>query len=202
MSTMVKILAVLLLLVAVGLGLWCYKRGAWPKFGGGDYDDEDDREGELDAWGALDASGAGEGIEGGGPFRLRVSDPEYTQLLEGKKTIEARRDVPPFAALAVGDPLVVIRARPKGDTSEYPGGKYKFDAEVARVDKYPNLAALLKGEGVGKVYPGKTAAEAAERFSVYLPPGASADSPMLALEIKSASGAARKPRAAAKARRL
>ena len=75
-----------------------------------------------------------------------------------------------------------------------------FDAEVSRVDKYPNLAALLKGEGVGKVYPGKTAAEATERFAMYLPPGASPDAPVLALELRAAKKP-RKPAAASAARR-
>ena len=129
------------------------------------------------------ASGV-DGVDGGGQFRLSVSDPEYTNLLEGKKTVEARLDRPPFTKLNVGDPIVVVRSRPKGDTSEYPGGRYKFNAKVTKAKKYDNLAALLKGEGVAKVYPGKTAAAAANSFALYLPPGASADDPVIALAVK------------------
>jgi len=124
------------------------------------------------------------GVDGGGQFRLSVSDPEYTNLLDGKKTVEARLDRPPFTKLNVGDPIVVVRSRPKGDTSEYPGGRYKFNAKVTKAKKYENLAALLKGEGVGKVYPGKTAAAAAKSFALYLPPGASADDPVIAIAVE------------------
>jgi ASC-1-like (ASCH) protein len=131
-------------------------------------------------------------ILGGGPFRLKVSDPEYTSLLEGKKTIEARLDRPPFNHLVAGDPLVVIRSRPKGDDSEYPGGRYKYDAEVVRVEKYKGIEALLKGEGVGKVYPGKSAADAAARFGMYLPPGTPALAPVIAIEIRASSGSKNK----------
>ena len=135
----------------------------------------------------------GEGVVGGGPFRLKVSDPEYTSMLAGEKTIEARLDRQPFSRLAAGDPIVVVRSRPKDDTSEYPGGRYKHDAEVVRVEKYKNLEALLKGEGVAKVYPGKTAAEAAARFGMYLPPGTSASDPVLAIELRAAKPGAKKP---------
>jgi len=128
-------------------------------------------------------------VLGGGAFRLKVSDPEYTAMLDGKKAVEARLDAPPFDRLEPGDPVVVVRARAQGDTSEYPGGRYKYDAEVVRVDKYPSLDALLKAEGAGKVYPGKSAAEAAERFEAYLPNGRSASDPVLAIEVRPAGGA-------------
>ena len=126
---------------------------------------------------------------GGGAFRLKVSDPEYTALLDGKKTVEARLDRPPFARLTAGDPVVVVRSRPQGDTSEYPGGHYKFDAEVVRVTKYKNLEALLKGESLAKVYPGKSASEATASFSQYLPPDATTSDAVVAIELKAAKGA-------------
>jgi ASC-1-like (ASCH) protein len=143
--------------------------------------------------GCLLNGGLPPGAVGGGPFRLKVSDPEYTALLTGVKTIEARLDRPPFSRLEAGEPIVVVRSRPQGDTSEYPGGRYKFDAEVVRVERYKDLAALLKAEGVEKVYPGhKTASSAADRFGVYLPPGASPTDPVMAIEIRAAGGAAKK----------
>ena len=136
----------------------------------------------------LSTTGGG-GIFGAGPFRLRVSDPEYTALLDGMKTVEARLDRPPFARLTAGDPVVVVRSRPQGDTSEYPGGHYKFDAEVVRVTKYKNLEALLKGESLAKVYPGKSASEATASFSQYLPPDATTSDAVVAIELKAAKGA-------------
>jgi ASC-1-like (ASCH) protein len=132
---------------------------------------------------------AAQDIIGGGPFRLKVSDPEYTDLLNGKKTVEARLDRPPFNRLAAGDPVVVVRSRPKDDPSEYPGGKYKYTAEVVRVKKYKGIEALLKGEGVAKVYPDKTTSAAAARFGMYLPEGTPASEPVLAIELRAASGA-------------
>jgi ASC-1-like (ASCH) protein len=121
---------------------------------------------------------------GGGQFRLKVSDPEYTALLDGKKTIEIRPDRPPFARLKEGEVVTIVRARPKDDTSEYPGGKYKHDSTIVRISKHSSLDAALKKEALAKVYPGKSAAEAAERFKMYLPPGAGAGDPVLAIELK------------------
>jgi ASC-1-like (ASCH) protein len=132
---------------------------------------------------------AAQDIIGGGPFRLKVSDPEYTDLLNGKKTIEARLDRPPFNRLAAGDPVVVVRSRPQDDPSEYPGGKYKYNAEVVRVQKYKGIESLLKGEGVTKVYPDKTTSAATARFGMYLPEGTPASDPVLAIELRASNGA-------------
>jgi len=151
--------------------------------GGDDYRGEENREwahDDDDVYGNYDY----DPTLGGGPFRLRVSDPEYTALLEGKKTIEVRPDKPPFTRLKAGDAITVVRARPKDDKSEYPGGMYKHSAAIVRVTKHANLEAALKTEGVGKVYPGKTQAEAVERFKLYLPPGRSEADPVIALELK------------------
>jgi ASC-1-like (ASCH) protein len=123
------------------------------------------------------------GILGGGPFRLKVSDPEYTALLEGKKTVEARLDRPPFDRLKEDDPVTVVRARARDDTSEYPGGRYKYDTTVARVTRYGSFDALLKGESLSAVYPGKDAAEAKESFERFLPEGETASSAVLAIEL-------------------
>lgn len=148
-----------------------------PAIGG----DDDYRGSEDDIYGNFDDS-----TYGGGPFRLRVSDPEYTSLLDGKKTIEARLDKPPFNRIKTGETVIVVRARPKGDTSEYPGGAYKHESTVTRITKYPSLEALLKTEGAAKVYPGKSASEATARFTMYLPPGTSAADPVMAIELKHA----------------
>jgi len=126
---------------------------------------------------------ADEGYSGGGPFRLRVSDPEYTALLNGQKTVEARLDRPPFNSLTVGETVVVIRSRPKGDDSEYPGGKYKHDSVIKRITKYNSISDLLTKEGHSKVYPKSTEAEAKTRFSMYLPPGTSDTAPVIAIEL-------------------
>ena len=136
-------------------------------------------------------------VFGGGPFRLKVSDPEYTAFRNGVKTIEARLDRPPFNQIRAGDQIIVIRARPQGDTSEYPGGEYKFDAEVVSIDKFKNLAELLKKKKLEDVYPDqKTASGATARFEQYLPPGTSAADPVLAIEIRRAGAAKKKATAA------
>lgn len=136
-------------------------------------------------------------VLGGGPFRLKVSDPEYTALRNGVKTIEARLDRPPFNQIRAGDQIIVIRSRPQGDTSEYPGGEYKFDAEVVSVDKFKNLAELLKKKKLEDIYPDqKTASGATTRFEQYLPPGTSAADPVLAIEIRRAGAAKKKATAA------
>jgi len=122
--------------------------------------------------------------EGGGPFRLSIRDPWYTKMLNGEKLVEGRLDKKPFNTIKEGDPIVVIRSRPKGDTSEYPGGKYKYTSTVKRITTYENFAALLKKEKAAKVYPGKTAAEATEIFNEFLPASASADSSVLAIEVE------------------
>lgn len=130
---------------------------------------------------------------GGGPFRLKVSDPEYTALLNGEKNIEARLDRPPFNLLAVGDQIVVIRSRPKGDESEYLDGKYKYDAEIVRIERYPSgIAALLKGEGAAKVYPGLSASEATARFNKYIPKETPSTEPVIAIELRALDGAKQK----------
>ena len=136
-------------------------------------------------------------IFGGGPFRLKVSDPEYTALRNGVKTIEARLDRPPFNQLRAGEQIIVVRSRPQGDTSEYPGGEYKFDAEIVSIDKFKNLAELLKKHKLEDIYPDqKTASSATARFEKYLPQGASAADPVVAIEIRRAGAAKKKATAA------
>jgi len=156
---------------------------------GGDGSDDDFHGGscydsDLEGYGGYPSTTTG-GVIGGGHFRLKVSDPEYTALLNKDKVIEARLDRQPFNKLSVGDHVVVVRSRPAGDTSEYEGGRYKFDAEIVRVTKYKNLEALLKGEGLNKVYPAhKDNKAAVEKFSLYLPPGTSVNDPVIAFEFK------------------
>lgn len=120
---------------------------------------------------------------GMGPFRLKVSDPEYTSMLTGKKTVEARPDIPPFNKLAVDEPVIVIRARPLGDTSDYPGGEYKYNADIVRITKYDSIEKLLNKEKVDKVYPGKTEAQAIKRFEEFLPKVKPMSDSVIAIEI-------------------
>ena len=151
--------------------------------GDGDYGDDGDQRPSVSATDGL--------VEGGGVFRLKVSDPEYTALLKGEKTVEARLDRAPFNRLMAGDPVVVVRARPKDDTSEYPGGRYKYSAEVVRIKKYASIEDLLTSEGHAKVYPGRTRAEGLMQFGMYLPPGTLATDPVMAIELREASGDAK-----------
>ena len=143
--------------------------------------------------GAARPVGSGMPVVGGGPFRLKVSDPEYTALRNGVKTIEARLDRPPFNQLRAGERIIVVRSRPQGDTSEYPGGEYKFDAEIVGVNKFKNLAELLKKNKLEDIYPDqKTVSSATARFEQYLPEGASAADPVLAIEVRRAGAAKKK----------
>jgi ASC-1-like (ASCH) protein len=123
------------------------------------------------------------GIFGGGTFRFKISDPEYTAMLKGDKTVDARLDKAPFNTLKVGESVVVVRSRPKEDTSEYPGGQYKFITKITKITKYPDIDALLKKEGVAKVYPGRTSSAAVEQFKKYLAPDTPSSSPVLAFEF-------------------
>jgi ASC-1-like (ASCH) protein len=127
---------------------------------------------------AADASAVEAGpegfIEGGGVFRLKVSEPQYTQMLEGKLHVTARVDDAPFTRLKEGDEVVVVRARPHGDTSEYPGGQYKYTTTVKKLEKFKSVEELLKKVGVDKVYPGLGAGEAVKLYEQFLPQGAAA----------------------------
>jgi ASC-1-like (ASCH) protein len=128
---------------------------------------------------------------GGGAFRLKVSDPEYTSMLKGKKTVEARpdREGGIFSRLKEKDPIVVVRSRPVGDTSEYPGGKYKFNATIDKIKKYGSIKELIESEKLSKVYPDrKTTAEAIEQYNKYVREE-DRSLPVLAIHL-SASGAA------------
>ena len=126
-----------------------------------------------------------EGYEGGGVFRLKVADPWYEAMYEGKKTVEGRLDRGPFSRLKQGDPVVVVRSRPQGDQSEYTKGPYKYTTEVVRVTKYANYAALIKAEGADKIFPGKKTAEAAtDEFKKHLRDPADLNGPAIAIELK------------------
>lgn len=132
-------------------------------------------------------TGAGEGFVGGGSFRFKVSDPEYTSMLEKKKTLEVRLDRPPFNRLKEQDEVVIVRSRPMGDTSEYPGGKYKFDAQIVSVKKHTGgIEKLMNDDSVRlKAYPdSKNAADAVKRFNAYLPPDTAKDSPLLIFNLQ------------------
>jgi ASC-1-like (ASCH) protein len=119
---------------------------------------------------------------GGGVFRLKVGDPQYTELLNGKKTIEARADREPYNKLKEGDEIIVIRARPQGDTSEYAGGPYKYNTKIKSIKKFKGINELLK-DHLAATYPSLKMAEAVERFNEFLPEGAVGKGEVLAIEL-------------------
>jgi ASC-1-like (ASCH) protein len=171
----IALIVVVVLVVLVAM-VWGWGRSK--SYYGGEFD-------ELDSPGEYDYDGdyiEGDGILGGGPFRISVRDPWYTEMLQGKKLVEARLDKKPFSTrLKAGSPVTVVRSRPHGSTEEYPGGRYKYNTKVKRIDKYKDIEALLKAEGVGKVYPGKkTAAEGVEIFREFAP---DVTLPVLAIEL-------------------
>jgi len=103
-------------------------------------------------------------IMGGGPTRLIISEPEYTQVLDGKKKFDVRPVKRPFERIKVGDEILIIRSRPRGDTSEHP--KYKVNAKVISVEEFETVEKALKSH-VDKVYPGKKLVEAVERYKEF-----------------------------------
>lgn len=191
MSTKVIILIVVIILVILFVMMKgsSIKTGAAELFGGcfggrKEYDEYDD----YDKYGAYEDDGE----YGGGFPRLKVSDPEYTHFLKGKKTLEVRPYHPPYSVIfdkfnetKRPQDVTIVRARPMGDTSEYPGGKYKFDAKVVRATKYKNIEAAFKTEKLADAYPERKLDDAIKTFKTYLPQGYDADKgEVLVFEIK------------------
>jgi ASC-1-like (ASCH) protein len=127
------------------------------------------------------ADGYEEGFEGGGGFRLRMRDPSYTYALEGKKTVEARPNKPPFNKLKAGETITVARSRPQGDTAEYEGVR-RFAARVDRVTPHASFKALVDAEGLSAVAPGaKNAAAATAAFREFTDEAAEKEHGLLAI---------------------
>lgn len=163
MSSLYAILLVVLLIIII---IAAYHYASLGKFtGGGDGDYE---------------------MFGAGLTRLFLSDPDYTSAREGKKTVDARICRPPFSNLSKGDTVVVVRSRPHGDTTEYPGGEYKFKAEITAKKEYASIKELIKDEGLKKVYPDHSEKEAIELFHKYLPKDAKPDEKVVAFHFAKA----------------
>lgn len=122
-------------------------------------------------------------VLGAGYPRLFLSDPDYTSARLGKKTIDARACKSPFSDIKLGDVVTVVRARPQGDTSEYPGGEFKFWANITAKKEYANIKELLKEEGSKKVYPDHSEKEAIELFNKYLPKDSKPDDRVIAFHF-------------------
>ena len=108
------------------------------------------------------------------PFRLRIREPGYSQLVDGSKTVECRIRKGAFAAdarcpLKAGDTITIARSRAPDDTTEYPGARH-YDTKITHVRDYKSLPELLKEEKIGHVYPKQTAAEAKAAFEAFYKP--------------------------------
>lgn len=126
-------------------------------------------------------------IFGGGLLRLKVSEPRYTMMVDGKLHMDVRLDKMPFNNIKVGDSIIMIRARPKDELTKNPDynhPEYKFTTTVKTITKYENIEALLKSKGVKNFYPDATASEAVAMFSEYLPTKYSVSSPVIAIEFQ------------------
>lgn len=132
------------------------------------------------------SSRSSNGYYGAGVFRLKVGDPQYTELLKGKKTVEARLDREPYNKLKVGDDIMVVRARPQGDTSEYPGGQYKYSTKIASIKKYKGIDELLKTE-LSATYPGLSVSDAKARFLEFVPEGVIGKEDVIAIHLSAPS---------------
>jgi ASC-1-like (ASCH) protein len=171
-QVLVVLLVVLLVLVALALS-----RARRPAYGG-DRDDDDDGSGAD--WEGSDY----EGVGGGGGFQLRLRDPGYTHALDGKKTVEARPNRPPFDKVKAGETITVARSRPQGDTAEYEGPR-RFTARVGHTTKYPTFKALVAGEGLEALAPGvKTEAAAAKAFREFTSEEAEKEHGLVAIGFK------------------
>lgn len=145
------------------------------------------------AW--CDDNEYGGGFDGGGPFRMSIRDPWYTQMLKGEKTVEARIDSPPFSNLKTGDPIIIVHSRPKGSTEQYTHGDYKYKTTVTKITKYDDLADLVKAVGVPALYPGKkTPIEAAAIFGEFATPEKLAGHGVLAIEVAKPPSGVRVPK--------
>lgn len=147
------------------------------QFGGSDNDSEDDEDED------------GDEITGGArPFRLSIREPWFTAMISGKKVVDGRLRRGAFAddaahPLKVGDPIMIARSRPAGDTTEYPGNR-SFSAKIVRLTKYKTYAELLKAEGVAKVLPGmKSDKEAIATLSAFHEAGDEDQLGVVAIEV-------------------
>ena len=101
---------------------------------------------------------------GGGPTRLILSEPEYTHILDGKKKYDVRPLKKPFDHIKVGDEILIVRSRPKGDTTEHP--RYKVSAKILSIDKFDTIEKALKSH-IDKIYPGKKVSEGVDRYKEF-----------------------------------
>lgn len=124
-----------------------------------------------------------EGFVDGGGISIRMREPWFQAVLDGKKTVDARLDRPPFSKLKAGSPVVIARSRPQGDTTEYPGPR-RVKATVRGSKKYAGLAELLDGESLADVAPGaKTKAAALKSFREFITEDAEKESGVLAISF-------------------
>ena len=94
-----------------------------------------------------------------GPFQMSVSQPWFSAIKKGAKTIEGRLAKPKFLALEVGDTAVISRSGPvsasrsRAPTSSTSAAS-KVVAVVTRVVRYKSFAEYLSQEGLARTLPG------------------------------------------------
>lgn len=154
METLYVIIGVVLIIVAVLIAMMMMRSKTVT---GGGEDDGDQYDG-----------GDGDWIYGGAGNRLPrifVEKKRYEAAYKGKGLVTARAKKAPFDKLKKGDPVVVARSRPQGDTSTF--DPHTFKAEVVRSVTYNNLPALLKAESKKVLLGEQTAAEFTNEFIEY-----------------------------------
>ena len=108
------------------------------------------------------------GYDGGGVFRFKVGDPQYGQSYKGDRVVDIRFDTAPFNKLKVGQSVMVVRARPQGDTSEFKEGPYKFHAKITDITPYSSFSKIPT-DIVEKAYPSLASKDAKLRFEEFVP---------------------------------
>ena len=172
---MIAVLFIVLVVLAALMAhlTMCAPRRRYAAYGAGESSDSED-------------DGAVYGM--GRPFRLSIREPWYSAMQSGKKVIDGRLRRGAFAddaahPLKVGDPIMIARSRPAGDTTEHPGLRH-YDTKIVRLTKYKTFAELLKAEGVGKVLPGmKSDKEAVSVLSAFHEEGDEEKYGVVAIEV-------------------
>ncbi|CAH6418588.1 Hypothetical protein POVN_LOCUS306 [uncultured virus] len=89
-------------------------------------------------------------------FVIEVSEPWFSLIAEGKKTVEGRKGTVIWSRIKAGSKLLFMEAKEK---------KRIVGAKATGVTKYPSIEAYLKEEGVNACLPGVQTQE--EGVAVY-----------------------------------
>jgi ASC-1-like (ASCH) protein len=96
-------------------------------------------------------------MSGGKNYTKNVSEPWFTYIEEGKKTIEGRLSKGDFAEMKVGDHITF--------TNEEKGDKRSYTIMITEIKPYPTFETYLKESGLENCLPGVNSIE--EGVAIY-----------------------------------